>query len=1856
MSKLPYLEFAGSTLYSGIRNDKGQLCNIYTPLQNLADETTKKLGDFTTEDLDFDLEHPVDIILQDAYDGAVNMIINDGKNRPRLINSRFSVQDEGTFKIPDHSGFKDTNIYDEETFDVDTQLKAIPIKIPTVKYEGLIDNGGKMYCGSYSFFFKLADADGNETEVIAESGVVQCHIGSPNTPAAIRMGLENENSSKAIKFTLSNIDAGFDYIHVLFSRSSSADDQAVGTTYSKILFDYPVDKDGNCEIIITGVENIIGISKSECSVDYADINAVKTQAVNNNVLLFGNVDTPEHDWDAIKRFTWKIIPRYKQLEEGSIGTLNENYEEQSITKDQIDDHGFCYYNTKNVYYRLGYWPDEIYRFGIVYIFSDNSLSPVINLQGIDFQRVPSNLNSEDYNKLFFNEAEDPLAEPGNGRHYDYQFEDDSLYFNKRYRTNSRGVIKFPKVQVKTIQEGTLVPKPLYINFDLSHIGEEYYGDGSDWKETLKKHDIKGFFFVRQKRVPTILGEGLVVGLSHQLCGALPVIKNNSGNFVVQPFLAEDRLIQEVAQDYEVPAGKVIQADSDKTEPLFKNQALLCPEAEIDEATYNQLFVSNEFCLEKSGMSYFKYNNDTCTANVDTLTSNGNNKYKSKLTNIPEDTKTLTNGVDYFSTLAGNSSEPYKTVDIINPWRWTKPQDLTVSTSLLRGKWGPFVGMSNPNENNVNSKSCPFKYGEVYTIKKLSYENEETATDLDFQSAMNSNQNFSAISDRVEMTESLDCFRGDCYISLFTHRMFRNFIDPELPTNTQIIDPSCWSKNYGVRCTAEILSSAHSNLTKDSDGWYIGAPTGKEQWIQAVIYLLTGNVFGFIFSAISASSNDYYQKLEQYDVEVDENTGELTYKNGYANEIVQAFEIYTGGAAFNPLMPLTSIITKFKNEGGYWDSKKRWEEPNKKKVNPKEQESSGGINLKAIFKADDDWELRGLAGINRADINAVAMGQWITFPVCSNKNLAMRDVDFSNATEEASFNRKRSFYPLAAKDKHNPLRDSNVINGASGVSLPGKSYIQLPKVPYFKQEYFTRINNSLRDSSTSVTNEFKVILESAYHDYTKTYGSITKLESKGDYVFIIFKHGIGILNMSAAITQAQDATQFLPEVSIISDTYGSLWKDSIIQTPYGIYGVDSVAKVIWKIEGTNVKVISDMKVEKFLIDNLDMSEFNFRPYIGHINVKSHYNAFKHDVMFTYYNDLLYELPADRPSSSGYSVDLDGYVIDSEGKKYSEDLLGNITYYGKAKRLLPEYNEETHEWESYSDIIKGKDYVWVKGTNWSLCWNEDLQSFQTFFDWIPVESENIDNIYFSFDRDGIDALKQNTQDYLLDTRFVLTNGSSMIEVPDLNIGVPQKKYTLDPAFTNDTRVYTVKNTYQNLARSSQPAGIRNSLNLRTVFTPKQPFELQPQQECVFSFYLRPLGNQQNFKINVLSNGSAWISSLAVPGKTQYDIPANTNITNDWMFVMLFIKNTLTSSMPIDFICMDYASSPETYQICEPKLMPYDTNGSIKYTNYGNKAYEVILLGQEESTGSVGKMFKQYYDIRTTDNSMKLWKHGQAGIYDNQGPIKPTHWYGKQHEFNFEFIVNENASIQKIFNNLKIISNKAEPYKFEYEVVGEGYEWFEYKKIVQWLNDQVKLETFTDLDSAYKYVLSTPYLTILEQHNDFPDLFYDRDITDTWTIQKLPYFEIKTTDKKGLPDHDKSYNSTDYWSDIKGPVDKWDPVYKNRPNNYRFNTSEPIIVEDKQLNEYRVHTESYGNNMKKYGRTRGNMEYLEDLWDIEIRPIPIKWVYLTPNTDDPSLESQVIEARHRDKYIKIKVRYTGEDLVIIQAIQPMFDYSFA
>lgn len=1862
MSKVPQISIVTTSGYTGQQNRTGSLCNAYAPLKNLED-STKTLTDFTTDSLNFDLQHPVDIILQDSYDGAVNMLINDGKNIPRLINSRFSVVDNNEFKIPDHTGHKDTNIYTEESFNIDTALKAIAQKIPKIKYNGLTQFAGSLPCGAYTFYFKVADADGNESEVLAESGIVQVYIGGNSYPDInVRMGTEDENSGKAVNFTLTNLDTGFDYVHVLYARSSSSNDQASIDTYNKILFDYPISK-GECNITITGNEQIVGISAEELYTDYADIENVKTQSVVNNVLFFGNVKKQEHDWDALRIASWKIGYSYENTD--NVGSIKKDYQ---FSNSDTDEEKGCYYNTFNTYYRVGYWADEIYRFGIVYIFEDNSLSPVFNIQGVDFNQLNSSVFTG--NNLF------QTTSGGSGiTYHNWESSPEDYYFDKNIRKNSKGVVKFPDSAgfFKKSDVGLIIPNPIYIKFDFTYINKEIPSEENTPEDFFKKHKIKGCFFVRQKRIPTILAQGLAIGLTKKDNGALPIIKPNSYRYKIQSFLNESQLLTTEGNDFELN-GETVSIN-----------ALLVPDAEVNEATFNQLFTSNKYALIKVGQYYFKENGRQSYVN-ELINRNTKSYIKRKLTNVPEDTKILTDGEMYFSTIAGNPNEPYKTSDVINVWNKTKPQELTRSKSVVRGNWGCFVGIGDIERES----DALLSYGGVYNIKTENYADDfESAVNLDFQLRMEREDSYNAICDRTELEFDNDgniindfsCYRGDCFQSLFTHRVFRNFADPELPTNDKIINPACWAQNYAVRCTAIDNIEAKYNVYPEVEGWMID----KDQDLYA-----NEIVTAFEVKEIDEKGND-------------KNEWKWSAKNQYwyigDEEHPNRTETQLGGFQF-----LTNYI----------------EEGKIKIVKPSEQEQSGvGGILKNIFKSSK-WAIRGLASINRADVNAVGLGQWITFPICSSKNLALRDIDYSNATEQATFNKKRSFYPLQKMDIHNPLRDSNIINQAAGISIPQKKYYIIPDVPFIKQEYFTRVLNSLRDSAESITNEFKVMLEGAYRDYTKIYGPITKLVPLGSKMLVVFHHGLGILALNDQMSQAASALEYLPvELNMtLSPDYGSMWKDSIIETPKGIYGIDTVAKVIWKIvlsESPQLSLISNFKVEKFLIDNIDLSEFTYTPFVGRINVKSHYNAFKQDVIFTYYNDILYKFDSSEYNNkniSEYDITSDGYLIDKDSKEII--VVDGIQI--KGEKVKAEYNEDIGKLISYTDKLNEDPsmFKWATGKSWSLCFNEVLEKFVTFYDWIPVESENIDNIWFSFDREATNKLSD----------LGYQNSLKKCITPDKDYGGRDDnygQYAIDPTFNSTISVTYFDNsnkiTFQNIT-----------------------YNYQSGKKLVLGCYVKN-GDTYTFNIN---------------GIKIKDV--ETENSEGWTFVVLEISDASKTNIQVS-VQLSGTSSINSNDLAISDII---------YDIYDYEESTILLDAHKPTLEEL----PNYYTVRTLTDSLPLWKHGFAGLYDNADELKPTFWYGQQHEFNFEFVARKDA-MHKIYNNLQIISNKTEPHKFEFEVVGEAYDWHKYKPVLKWIADQVSVATDhpnyqKELDTWFIYVLSNDYRQIKADYPSFPKIF---GMKSTDRFVKLPYLKVTDAcvptmdpeiigEKKGTKDEPNIYLT---------------PEQQGKGDAHSDNSVTCCLVYDKQLNEFRVHTEQLGNDVWKYGRLRGNMQYLEDLWRIEIRPISFKWTYLqgiTPqsisksqncmiqtdsktgyirriygddytklaqftinvptdhvanviphfvsgvstativqigngirvNTQIQNSESfdiggkqyfsnrnfseitvifnpndiqylnfwsnieggvplneylvysKIQETRHRDKYIKIKVRYTGKDLAVIQAISTLFNYSYA
>ena len=104
---------------------------------------------------------------------------------------------------------------------------------------------------------------------------------------------------------------------------------------------------------------------------------------------------------------------------------------------------------------------------------------------------------------------------------------------------------------------------------------------------------------------------------------------------------------------------------------------------------------------------------------------------------------------------------------------------------------------------------------------------------------------------------------------------------------------------------------------------------------------------------------------------------------------------------------------------------------------------------------------------------------------------------------------------------------------------------------------------------------------------------------------------------------------------------------------------------------------------------------------------------------------------------------------------------------------------------------------------------------------------------------------------------------------------------------------------------------------------------------------------------------------------------------------------------------------------------------------------------------------------------------------------------------------------------------------------------------------------------------------------------------------------------------------------------------------------VVWDTNLNSYSLIVNQECKNIEnpKYGRRLGNIQYKEDSWYTNIEPIIYKERFKIEDKEEAIFrEGKEKSARIRDKYMKVRVKYTGEDLVIITALKTLFTLSYA
>lgn len=1557
----------------------GNIVYEYNPLRNyrLSSDTVingelveaGSIVDLDTDGFNFSLNNPLEIDAQSSYDGSVNLIFNDNRNIPRLVNSRFSVLQNNTYEVVDRIGNNDTNLYDSKQFDLDTSLYKRVNTIPTITFNSVLPSGN-LKVGNYVIYIKYADADGNETDFVGESGIISCFIGGDRDPFSIDGGFRDQLASKSISLTVSDIDSSYDYIKVYYTRSTSDVDSNRVVTAHEIDRKFPV-RNNSCNVIITGSEETKDIPVSDINIQYSIIDKAKSQTVCQNMLFLGNSCKPDMMYKDLSDISLRLLPYLIESDsERFIGKTSYDYSDLS---DQSYSHE--YYNTLNIYNKVGYWNEEIYRFGVVYIMKDGSLSPVYNIRGKNgipkFEELQSAYLQSDLWKYENNEKV---------RNYIPIDESTFDVSGTSYLENAKGVLR--------------------INTDSD--SRKVYGIGiaiptevSEYLNTL----VQGLFIVRQKRIPTILAQAYV--MPRDLEAEVPLI-NYGGSYIAERFLDNDRKLNE---SY-LPRLYTI---SDMARVNRSAKVAICPEYDVRQSYFNHLFTGTEYVVRKADIqpSMTTLSRDIYNDRhyyVDNYYGRREEQFsRAKIIGVGDNVP-IAAVEDYnFRGRAGEAEEGFR-------FRYIESKNKEKeATNLIRGAYSPYLGIIGDQVT----------IGSIINIYIPGYSEAQMSTY--FNTRYEDNSPYYSVSSRLSLanidsllslqkaggdlyTYTVPCYRGDCYICNFTHRLNRNFQDPSAPTNDEVVDENTWKDNY--------------------------------------------------------------------DTENTENN----------------------------------------------------------------------------------------AKINRGDVNAIQLGSWITFKVCSSYNLSIRSLDPSYPTEEGLTGLKRGFYPLQELSPAGATKipESSVINGGYSSTTSEKQAFTLPDVPYIKNRFDTRIMYSDISVGDAFKNGFRVFQMTHYRDYPRTYGGIMKMIELFGNILCIFEHGIALIPVNERAVAGEgsggnvfiNTSNVLPEnPKMLSDTYGTQWPESVVQTPYFVYGVDTVGKKIWRTNGDQFEIISDFKIQEFLNENITLSEREMTPIIGVRNVKGHYNAFKQDVMFTFYDDL----------------------------------------YGFEEKV------------------------------WNICYNEVMQKFITFYSWVPSYSANIDNIHFSFNRDTSKWISK------------LASSGSLSTSAD---GIVLSNVVIDDWETKDD----MKLTKLGLVNRSLPNTQNTGLEI----------------ELTYEIVKDNFGMYKHFKIITEGEKQNKVSYLALKEDFEWTVPV----------VQLNLQCTI-----------DYLYSSES----APQDLDDYVAGWKDYVTYNAGLYQssIAITKQEVLDNGINEGLNL-----TTD----FWKHGQSGIIDIKDKIKPCYWYGKQHPFEYEFVVVDNPATHKIFENLQIVSNKAVPDSFHYEVVGESYEFHEDKK-----NMYIRQEATKDF---YQYNGS--------------DILYNRNFLDLRGKQRDILRNWKPTGQKV-----KSTMFPLYYARVD-TFNEIEDYYKGKtaPNKDYVNLSGSEIVYNEKLDEFRVWTHAKAADIKdpRIGRLRGNMNYQGDVWNIQINPIifvqrnepawntakltketidkvpisvgnspipnDLKGFDITSETPVEDYMPQDLidlgygpedidtsdwwsgrkEARLRDKYIKIRVRYTGEELAIITALKTLYTISYA
>ena len=1772
----------------------GQEYFCYTDITDKSNNINcVKIYDCTTKLFNWDINHPVDIDVQPSYDGSVNLLINDNKNIPRLINTRFSVTSSGTAKIPNRMK-NNANLYkietDQDKFDIDTSLIKRINKFPIIDYEGQVENGN-LKVGNYVFYIKYCDYDKNATDWAAESGIISVFKGTDADPYTINGGIEDENSGKTIQLKINNFDRSYDFIKVYYTRSSSeANIEAIPQAFE--LMD-PVYVPENNIISITGNEDIQQIGLDYIQTQYSVIKYAKTQAQIQNYLFFANIKEPDLYYKDLLDLSLHIVPYVKRFpSKEKIGHISQkDYSEDSGITENPEQHIFKgeYYNTKNIYYNVGYWNEEYYRLGIVYINKDGSNSPVFDLPGGEIGGFTNKLSDGKVNEVQISS----LQLPTNSSILDPTPQKNRILFNTKgdYISNSKGE------QTDINIRGVIHLNDIWDH----HTNDDYiYSLGVKINQEIQEYltqklGIKGFFIVRKKRIKTILAQGFTMPWDKE--SHLPIVEYWAKSF---------------------PYTDGSKDENDKSFDNIKSNTLVVGES------FSNYLINNCGYQSKSdpGMIWFPHY-----------------------------------FIESFIAQAGEESRDLHTP---NPGEY---QD-TFVLSVKRRVTNQYIPrLHNILPCSIDEKMISWKILDDETIQNgYNIKGQFVLSKIAGTEALLWPTNFDSFEEAFRyMVNGLGS--NDDTKNIYSKLQFTIYKNSILKKSVDILDTESLLKKineYGINIFDE-NKTAYEQLLEIKG-------IQQSDFLQKFKLANKDAEFDIFDKVLNAGINGQDQIFKIQLKTLIENDSDL---NGLL-KTTNFTEVYEVTKA------TIKSVDRTKPDSGYAFSK------NTKYYYSGQTQFVSNGSLPIIPGATDSY---------KTDSIFLTHGYYANY-------LTTNYYDARNNLE--------GFKALHFYNKY------KYCNGNQLTAICPE--FEVNQVDY--NQFFTGQELSIKytpfQQGMPIRSENNERLYYPVYDYKEDINTTSIYKKPYTYDSKYLNKDIKFKIIAV--------TEELPTVAIDNTIFTSIAGNS--QEAYRTSYINEQHSARRKRASNDDRT------------NENNHDFNFvrgifSPYLG--IVASKYSD-ETDKFIT---------EKERGYSRTFNIYAKGTILDYDSTKEKDPNLlirfnDNSPYYPISNRI--EFTESNLDSITEGiDIFRGDCFLCTfthrvnrnfqdasSPTNDKILypetWDQNYSSIQA-----PKDDKGNDKIQ----KGDINAVKLGSW---ITIKIKSTNNLSIRTVDESNreevaiFGHGRKFYPLEPISAEGGQKiptsYVSNNGFRtnlgikNFSGFKDKPYIRNEFKNRVLYSNVNNTDLNINGYRIFELgnfkdyskqygeitKLIPFGNNlvciMEHGVGVLAIKERTLMANSTGGDVFINnktiLPENITMINEsygsqWPESVILTpyyifgidasekKIWMTDGSQLKIIS-DHVISRFLQENIPFKANEYDVNiinSNIKTTYNAKKADVMFTLWNKKEnklwnicynilTGDFSTFYSWIpsyainidstmysFEYRKTKNDNEFWKHDNhlwkhGNTKDEY--VKPTTWYGETHPFEFEFVVNDYMYVQKIFQNLKMIANDAEPESFHFTISGDNYSFGKDKK----------------------------------------NMYYRQEATRE--LMKQQGSEIEYDDKYSnteLQKQNKSFVFPEYYKKEKPEYYMYE-IYKQLTSdgkNYD-NLSGTEVTHNKSTDQYNISIHVKNTPIDKENRIRGNSQYKENQWDVQIPSIVFneknekEWekppIVLPKSTDQYDIKSTNIEklpegyniddidtidtwserkeAKIRDKYIKIKIRYSGKQLATIYSILTMYQMSIA